>query len=270
MDAFPRQPGDPPRPGVFTIFRAVVSRRSQDERGATIVEAAFVTPVFVLLVFAIIELSGFVMARSSAGAAVKAGARMASVQGDNPMAEREILRRISQEGSGMVGSYDVIEEIKIWKAASVHDDPPTTCDQAHHCNSYVTPNQVDRAFELANLPLSSDGGGGILDSTKADCYFGAMNHTDTWCESRRLKLDANWYPGQRRVLEKDPNHTGSCPDLVAVAGGGTRDRCATTDLVGIWMKVHHEYYTGFFGDGPTFEVQSIAKIESQDYDRVTS
>lgn len=253
-------------PGILTTIRERVRDRRGDDRGATMIEAAFVTPVFIMLLFGIFEFSGYVAAQTGANAAVKAGARMATVAGDNPMADRSILNRMSREGAGLVASNDVVLQIKIWHASSPQDNPPATCNAASQCNLYVDPNQSGGAYNLASLPLTTDSSPtATMSPSYSDCYFGYASGQSTagGC-SESGRLDSGWPPTNlanpnlsRRILEKSPNHAGAC----------TNRQCDTTDLVGIWIQVRHDYYTGFFGHSVTVTSKTVAKIEPQGYDK---
>lgn len=248
--------------------RRWLRRNRRDDRGATMVEAAFVTPVFVLVLFGVIEFSGYVGAATGANAAVKAGARMATVQGNNGLADMHILRRMEREGAGMVASNDVIQEIKIWHASSRDEDPPETCNASTECNHYQDPNQPGGAYELAGLKTTledSDGSGPApMDTNHADCYFGwGTGITDAGgCSDAGTRLDGGWPAPHRRILEKNPNTSG-CPSPPQPS---QPSQCDTTDLVGIWIKVRHDYYTGFFGQSVTVTSKTVAKIEPQGYD----
>ncbi len=77
--------------------RSWAARRRNDE-GATMVEAAFVMPIFVLFLFGIIEFSGFLLSKEGTTNAVQAGARTASVQGNDAMADQQILVRLARRG----------------------------------------------------------------------------------------------------------------------------------------------------------------------------
>ena len=56
-----------------------LTRRQSDRRGASVVELAFVAPVFFLLIFGIIEVSRAVMLQQSLTDAARAAARTASL-----------------------------------------------------------------------------------------------------------------------------------------------------------------------------------------------
>lgn len=220
------------------------------------VEAAFVTPVLMLLLFAIFEFSGYIAATTGAGAAVKAGSRMAVVMGNDPMADRNILNRINVEATGLTAGDNTIEEIKIWRATSIDQDPPAACNAASQCNDYVNPDYLGGAIRFAKLPLTSDSTPpATMGTGYADCYFGATTTTSTGCDGK-AKLDANWPPTTRRTLTPPPGQT-TCNDAT---------QCPV-DLVGIWIKARHSYYTGLFGSSVTVQAKTIAAIEPQGYDK---
>ncbi len=232
-------------------------RRTAGDRGATLVEAAFVMPVFVLLIFGIFEFSGYIMAKSGTNAAVKAGARMAVVQGSNAMADRAILERIATEGVGI--QQDKILRVMIWKADSVEDPVPTSCGASNDCNLYTNP-QTDftGAFARAKLPLSKN-----LDENStheygpdtADYWFGCTD-ADT-----AHKLDCDWKPASRRILEPSPVIAGTCESTPSAT------KCQPTDYIGIYVETQHDFYTGFFGDQVVVDAHTVAKIEPQGYDK---
>jgi hypothetical protein len=219
------------------------------------VEAAFVTPVFVVLIFSVIEFSGYVAATTGANAAVKAGARMATVAGNDPMADRRILTRMSREGSGLVSSNDVIERVKIWKASGPDDDPPETCNASTHCNLYEDPNQDGGAYSKAHLPLTTDEDPvATMTPAYADYWFGCQGAADPTADH---KLDCGWPPTSRRIMQRSPSHIGPCAGVV----------CDPPDRVGIWVQVRHNYYTGLFGQYSIVTSKTISAIEPQEYDK---
>ncbi|MBS1847686.1 MAG: pilus assembly protein [Actinobacteria bacterium] len=257
------------RSGPLARLRERIKRRN--DRGATLVEAAFVTPVFVMMLFGIFEFSGYVSAVTGANAATKAGARMATVMGNDPMADRAILKRMSIEGAGLVSSNDVILQIKIWKASGPNDSAPATCNAASLCNLYLNPNQTGGAYSKARLPLTTDPPNSInspatMSPSYAQCYFGygspGMDNPGLGCPDSS-RLDKGWPPGTRRVLIKNPNNP-TCPNPPTV---GQPVTCNMSDYVGIWVQVRHRYYTGFFGSAVTVTSQVVATIEPQGYDK---
>ncbi len=242
--------------------RSVCLGRRRDDRGATMAEAALVMPVFVLLLFGLFEFSGYIGAATGANAAVKAGARMATVSGDDPMADANILDRMNMEGAGLVASNDVVEEIKIWKAAGKDDEPPETCNDASNCNHYVNPNQPGGAYGKASLPLTTEEDPtATMSPDYADCHFGygsGASEENGCTEANRL--DSGWPPGDRRIMTKNPNNPACGPNP-------SLPECQPTDMVGLWIKVRHDYYTGFFGESVTVTSKTIVQIEPQRYDK---
>lgn len=259
---------------------ALKIRRPRDDRGATLVETAFVLPVFLFLVFGLFELSGYVMARSSMNASVQAGARLAVVAGDDNMADQRILERMEHEGAGIEAGTDDIVKVKIWHAHFTWEDPPldSSCfkfggplpavdpsdPDSRACNLYLDPNRPgynsDAAFQRANLPaFDPDTDTPPIDATFANWWFGCnpedgVNYTDH-------KYDCGWPPTTRRNLTGPPNCT---PEEDPPASD---DPCRPTDLIGIYIEVRHHLYTGLFGSEVTMHSKVISSIEPQKFDR---
>lgn len=232
----------------------------RDDSGAAMVEAAFVTPIFLLMLFAIIEFSGYVAAATGANSAVREAARMSSVQGKQPMADQAALERMDRMSAGLAVGADTISEVKIWRAATHDADPPEPCDASTECNHYVQPEQSGGAFELASLPLTGDSNPPApMSAAYADCHFGygSFPTASGGCVDAN-RLDQGWPPSERNVLETHPDNVIDCIDNPA---------CVTSDMVGIWVKVHHRYYTGLFGNEVVVTAKAIAKIEPGGYAR---
>ena len=241
-------------------------RARRGDRGATMVEAAFVMPVFIVLIFGIFEFSGYVMARTGAGAAVKGGTRLAIVAGNDSMADRQILLRIATEGSGI--QQDDIQQVIIWHAAAVGESPPTSCLAAtgfrttiSGCNVYNDPQDASNgAFAKARLPLTTDTTpAATMSQNYADYWFGCDTSTSDGLAASSNKLDCGWEPHTRRILEQSPTYTCS---------GASDPKCAPTDLIGIYIKVQHSFYTNFFRSQPAvLTSESVSAIEPQGYDK---
>jgi hypothetical protein len=102
-----------------------LSSRRKSERGTSIVEAAFVTPVFLFLIFGIIE-SGFLfrnyLAVNNAGLS---GARAASVAGDDEDTDFLIVRTVAHGVEAM--GVENLDFIVVYKATSPDDTVPPSC-----------------------------------------------------------------------------------------------------------------------------------------------
>jgi Flp pilus assembly protein TadG len=208
------------------------------------VEAAFVMPIFVLFLFGIIEFSGFLLSKEGTTNAAQAGARMASVQGKDAMADQQILVRLSAEAAGIPNGE--IKQVIIWHASGPSDTPPAAClavtgnggvtdngpaDDVGACNVYGDPQAPGGAFSLAN-------------GTTPATYFGCPLSGPTTGQ-----LDCSWNPVNRKTQQQKPGTVGT----------------ATPDYVGIYIKAVHRYYTGLFGSTVNVTDQSIGKIEPGSY-----
>ncbi len=88
------------------MSRHSFSRSSSDRRGASVVELAFIAPIFFLLVFAIIEFSRAVMIQQSLTDAARAGARSAALASTDTTAKAETAARDYLRQT-MTDSYDM-------------------------------------------------------------------------------------------------------------------------------------------------------------------
>ncbi len=113
------------------------SKARSSERGAALIEAAIITPLFVMLIFAIFEL-GLVFRNSlTVQNAVQEGVRAASIQGNRSDADFAILRSI-EHGIQAAGTNE-IEYVIVFKAAGPGEAIPNSCHNASRpkvCNRY--------------------------------------------------------------------------------------------------------------------------------------
>lgn len=123
-------------------------RQSNDERGASLVEAALITPVFLTLIFAILE--GGLMFRTNLMLAnsVGSGSRTVSIIATSPTSDYQALQRMKAELSSM--NTDNIDRIVIFHADGPLDTPSAACQDfggqsavGEECNVY-TPADWDR------------------------------------------------------------------------------------------------------------------------------
>ncbi len=164
------------------------------ENGAVVVEAALILPLFVALIFGIIEVGSMFLNFSAVRNASREAARQASASASSPTADQEALLAAGKSLSTLVGS---LEGIIIFKAESLNDKVPVNCltalrtatalplaDTTSKCNVY-----------LANQVRSPD-----------ITHFGAQAAKDPafW--------DGEW-PAQ---LRNDSLSTNTTPDLLGV------------------------------------------------------
>lgn len=146
-------------------------RRSTDERGVALVEAAIIIPFLALLVLGIIE-AGFALNDGNILArATQQSARSDSRLAENPSADYEALRSLEAGLSGLQASS--IERVIVYDATTVGGTPPAAClalarpddtatvglnSGAARCNVYSA-TQV-----AADAPNQFGCGGGAWDS----------------------------------------------------------------------------------------------------------
>jgi Flp pilus assembly protein TadG len=120
------------------------SEGSVRELGAALIEAAYVVPVFFLLVFGIMEIGLYMNDDLAIGHSVRSGSRMASASGNDVMADYGVIQSIRKEISAL--DEDAIEAIVVYKASGVGEAPSASCQVAAvtgACNFY-TPTDFTR------------------------------------------------------------------------------------------------------------------------------
>jgi len=150
-----------------------LSSRRKSERGTTMVEAAFVTPVFLILIFGIIEM-GFLfrnyLAVNNAGLS---GARAASVAGDDPDTDFLIVRTVAHGVEAM--GVENLDFIVVYSA----DSPAATVHPSCLHGGSVT-LKCNR-FTKREFYLSLESSPGV--KTDWACASGAVDRF--WCPTDR-------------------------------------------------------------------------------------
>ncbi len=227
-------------------------KRGSGARGAVIVEAALILPLFFLIIFGTIEIGGALKSYSSVANGVRAGGRMASVAGNDAMADQMILERLAQEAGG-IGKGE-IEYVVVWHANGTGTTPPGACLRTPP----VVPNQTSQGRTVSGSPGSCNiyflpqATGGAFDMAKglatrpATYYFGCGGLSDPLAAQ---KVDCFW-PGQDRKVTSTPR--GVTP-------------AQTPDFVGVYVRANHTYYTGILGSTLTITDTGINLLEPQGY-----
>lgn len=160
--------------------------RAGSERGTALIEAAIITPVFLALLLAAIEAGMAFYERLSVANMALAGARTASGQGNEALADHYVLQSVLSHSGGM--STSRVNSIVVYRATAPSDEVPNACKTgsvAGTCNRYV-------AADLAK------------DATQFGCA-GPPGPT--------TKIDSSWCPTARRTALGGPNGP---PDFVGV------------------------------------------------------
>ena len=112
--------------------------RGDNDRGAILIEAAFVTPVFVLILFSIIEFGIGFADRLAAEDMSLTTARIGSASGNEPLADFSIVTHVKNSKL----TTGKVELVVVYKTNSPTKAVPASClvaSQTDLCNRY-TPN----------------------------------------------------------------------------------------------------------------------------------
>ncbi|MGI9605852.1 MAG: TadE/TadG family type IV pilus assembly protein [Acidimicrobiales bacterium] len=131
-------------------------RATLRERGAAMVEFALISPVFFLLLFGGIEMGLIFRSHLAIEDMSRNAARVASVQRDDPNADRAILQVIVDRTANLQGE---VQKVIIYSADTLDSALPSQCiniaDQpvsvANVCNSYLGTDIADVAAGTGTL-----------------------------------------------------------------------------------------------------------------------
>jgi hypothetical protein len=161
-------------------------RRARGDRGAAMVEAAFITPVFALLIFGILEFGLTFRDYLTVANVSRDSARGASAYGDDLYADYNIIQVAQQSSKGF--RPNELQRLVIFDAGSVNGSIRSSSHPAHGC---LTGGGIPG---VCNVYLAAD-----LNRPKSD--FGCKSPT---------ALDGFWCPTGREVRASGP------PDYVGV------------------------------------------------------
>lgn len=137
------------------------------ERGVSIVEAAFVTPVFFLLIFGVLEMGLLFNSYLSAGNMTRTSTRVASAVGDQYEADLVIMESIKKGDSSMVSG--TLQTVVVFRATGPDSEVPEACKSASvagECNRYTG---ADLVGELRLPPHSTQFGCGNASQDRFWC-----------------------------------------------------------------------------------------------------
>jgi hypothetical protein len=161
------------------------SPKGRNERGAALLEAAIVTPLFLALLFGVVE-GGFALhERLSVSNMALTGARSASGNGGDVLADFHLLQAVEKGAGGI--AHDRIRTVVVYRAAGPSDNVPEGCKVASVpgvCNRYTGTDLV-------------------------------KNSTDFGCTGPPgpvTKVDSSWCPSARKIAltgsNGPPDHVG--------------------------------------------------------------
>lgn len=187
------------------------------------IEAAFVAPIFFLIIFGIFEF-GFLLRNSlTMDNAAGDAARAASVHGDAPDADFQIIRALDHalEPAGL----EALDFVVVYRASGPDDTVPPSC---------LTASQGPAGTTLCNRYTASDFFLPYIDPV-------TNLETNNWrCASPSQSVDRFWCPADRESAVSGP-----------------------PDYVGVYIELNHDYMTGFIGDSRTLRSNRIVRIEPE-------
>lgn len=193
------------------------------QRGAAVVESALITPLFLLLVFGIIEVAAFLFDLSQVGNAARDGAREVSVSARDAVADRNAIV-IARRSLGTATRR--VEAMIVFKASTPTDAVPPGCLAALDAGSRGVDGlcNIYRTAEVSSADITG---------------FGA--EATASCATAPLKWDQCWPPtGRNDRLGND----------------------STPDLVGIHIRAVHKSITGVL-PSRTVAKTVVVPIEAQ-------
>lgn len=237
-------------PAWISRFRA---RKRNGQRGIALLEAAVVTPIFLMVIMAIAEAGLYMRNYLGVSNTVRAGARASSAGGDNAAgalgtdvasADLYTVAAIARESSAI--SRSAIQYVVVYKATGYGAGPvddgvdgvPAGCFAGQPrdglCNVYTTADFDAAQAELEERTRHADAKvtdpTDVLDMDKMTFGCAPTSPDRYWCpNTRKSALNSN---------------------------GGLGP-----DYVGVYMKVRHDWLTGIFGSSRYIADTSVIKIE---------
>lgn len=198
------------------------ARRLSGDQGSALVEAGLLSPVFLFLLLAIIEYGFYFGSYLAVGRAAADAARTASVMGNAPDADYEIVQSIRTS----LAALPVTDVKKIIVFNANARGPRSTADVEGAACSPMTDAPV------ATLNSGCNGYTGVSSFLEPKVRFG--------CAAPNT-LSQGFCPTSRKVA-------------FAAPGG-------PPDYVGIYIRYEHGFITGLFGDSQTIQETVITRVE---------
>jgi hypothetical protein len=227
-------------------FRKNRRNRRQNERGAAVVEAAFVTPLFFMLILAIFEFGPLFFQWGSVKNGVSEGVRLASITGSSASSDYDTIQSMRNSLKNLGSQLDYVI---VYKAQTIKAAPPAACKAAAEAGmTGVSATAAVGVFSAGNSPLgvpwtveTFDFGAprALTDPPIIACnvYYRRMFDTPqaAWIYDRALALPVppaipqfsldRYYPGSVRVdYQSGPQ-----------------------DFVGVYVQSQYKSPTGMFG-----------------------
>jgi len=221
------------------LRRSLLGRRS--ERGAVLVEAAFVLPVIIMLTFGMLEMGLFFKDSLTLSEATKDAAHTGAQWAQDPAADFYILKDLQQAALALNGN---IVEVIVYDAAA--PDPLNASATNVPANCVASATGVDVPYTDSGGVLHATGGIGscnVYITANGDLAHPLTDFTGTPAFSN----SQHWPGGSRLQNLTDVRYPGGGPG---------------PDYVGVWVKTTHNWTTGIVQTSPTdVTEQAVFRIE---------
>lgn len=185
MTSASHHPERPPKSARRRLFRGTGER----ERGAAIIEAALVTPLFFMLVLGLVDGSYALFGDHVVRGAAASGGRAASALADDPDADFRVLDAVRRDVSGI--SRQALVRVVVYRAAAFGDPPSTSCQNGNPSSG----SQPCNVYEGEDLDLDPD------PESYEYCSGGSPDRY--WCPR-----DRNTTLNPRAVPKQYPDYVG--------------------------------------------------------------
>lgn len=205
-----------------------MSRRCKGDGGAALLETALVAPVFLVIVFGILEFGlvyrDFLTVTDAASDSSKVG----SIQGPYPTA------------TGQTADYSIIKNARENLAnLRVEDVERVVVFKANPSGAGSALDQVPQACKTGSFGPNQAAKCNVYPGAQAFLAVQAGNANYFKCGNGGAGFSCGWNPDQR-------------------ANG---PKWSDIDHLGVYIKVNHPMLTGFFGDDFTIDYAAINRLE---------
>jgi hypothetical protein len=205
---------------------APATRRAHGDRGAILAEAALITPLFIFILFGILEFGGSFKDYLTLNNGTQTASRKVSVAANAADADYQVILTIKKEIGAMPLSQ--VERIVIFHASGPNSPVPAACLSGNSGSvGSGSPSFTDACNVYTNLSPVWTG----------------LTATDFQCGTSPPAPDRFWCPTDRKY-----------------AAQGTY---GPPDFVGVYIEIKHKFYTGLFGSDQKMTKTSIIQIEPQ-------
>jgi len=203
--------------------------RFQGDAGSVIAEAALLTPLFITLLFGVLEFGGAFRDYLTLGNGSLGGTRQAAIQGNAADADWNIIQAVKKSVAAM--PLNEINKVVIFKASGPTTAVPTSC--------------------LAAIQGVKDTVNGI--------YCNVYGPTELAVTSATVPVTWNTCPGPPSQTYPASYY---CPTTRNVLAPSTANPNGP-DYVGVYVEITHPWITGLFGSSIKMSDTSVTRLEPQ-------